>query len=309
MNQRIQQLREQSLNAVNRLTVERARLITEFYRNSREYSAPVQRAECFNYILSNKFICINPGELIVGERGPAPKATPTYPEVNLHSLDDLDILDSRPKVSFKVDAEMRRIYKEEIIPFWSGKSHRERMLKQMSAEWISAYRAGIYTEFQEQRAPGHTVLGNKIYQLGMLDIIRQIDRETEQLDFALDMSALDKREELKGMRLSAEALISFALRHAIKLEEMAEAESHTERKNELLEIAGICRKVPAHAPRTFHEALQYYWFVHLGVITELNPWDSFNPGRLDQHLIPFYRQGMEDGSLTQAAAKLLLAGH
>ena len=59
MNQRIQQLREQSLNAVNRLTVERARLITEFYRNSREYSAPVQRAECFNYILSNKFICIS----------------------------------------------------------------------------------------------------------------------------------------------------------------------------------------------------------------------------------------------------------
>ena len=79
-----------------------------------------------------------------------------------------------------------------------------------------------------------------------------------------------------------------------------------QRKKELLEMASVCRRVPAHAPKTFHEALQYYWFVHLAVITELNPWDSFNPGRLDQHLYPFYKREIEAGTLTREKAVELL---
>ncbi|MBN1442669.1 MAG: formate C-acetyltransferase/glycerol dehydratase family glycyl radical enzyme, partial [Planctomycetes bacterium] len=98
----------------------------------------------------------------------------------------------------------------------------------------------------------------------------------------------------------------FARRHAEKAEEMARAESDPVRRAELLEIAEVCRRVPAHAPRTFREALQCYWFVHLGVITELNTWDSFNPGRLDQHLHPFYTRDLEEGRLTPDGAKELL---
>lgn len=308
MNPRIKKLREQSLNAVNRLSVERAVLVTEFYKSdaARKYSFPVQRARCFKYILENKFLCINDGELIVGERGPAPKATPTYPEVNLHTLQDLDILDSRTKVYFKVDKEMRDIYEKEIIPYWQGKSHRDRMFGQMSPEWLAAYKAGMFTEFQEQRAPGHTVLGDKIYRKGMLDLIREIDTQINSLDFANDMQAWDKREELEAMRIAAETLILFANRHAEKLEELAASETDASRETELAEMASVCRQVPANAPRNFHEALQYYWFVHLGVITEMNPWDSFNPGRLDQHLYPFYKKGLAEGILTQQKATELL---
>ena len=108
------------------------------------------------------------------------------------------------------------------------------------------------------------------------------------------------------MRISAQALIVFAGRHAEQLEILAASETDPSRKNELLQSAFVCRQVPANAPRSFHEALQYYWFVHLGVITELNPWDSFNPGRLDQHLYPFYRQGLDEGSLTREKAIELL---
>ena len=105
MNERIRNLRTQSLEAVNTLSAERAILITQFYMSdiAQQESVPVIRALAFKYILEYKSICINEGELIVGERGPAPKATPTYPEICLHSLNDLDILDQRPKVSFKVD--------------------------------------------------------------------------------------------------------------------------------------------------------------------------------------------------------------
>jgi formate C-acetyltransferase len=317
MTPRIEKLRNQSLQAVYSISAERAVLVTDFYKNHLlpDDSVPVQRAKVFHHILSNKFICINDDELIVGERGPAPKATPTYPEINLHSLRDLDILNSREKVWFRVDAETRDTYEQTIIPFWTGKSNRERVMANMSPEWHDAYKAGIFTEFVEQRAPGHTVAGGKIYRKGMLDVIRDIEeigeigKSVETLRATspyCEKKEFDKTEELKAMQIAAEAIIVFANRHADKLEQLAEVEKEAERKAELLQMATVCRRVPANAPETFHEALQYYWFVHLGVVTELNPWDSFNPGRLDQHLYPFYQKEIAAGTLTRDKAIELL---
>ena len=308
MNARIKKLRENSINAVNRISAERALLLTDFYQSdrSRGLSVPMTRARSFEYLLENKAIYIGENELIVGERGPAPKATPTYPEICIHSLKDLDILNSREKVFFKVDDETRKAYEEKIIPYWTGRSNREKVMATMSNEWLEAYSAGIFTEFQEQRAPGHTVCGDAIYRKGMLDFIREIRQSLSALDPVHDPDAYDKAEELRAMEVTAHALIMFAVRHAERLEQLAETERYTERKGELLKMAGVCRKVPAHAPETLHEALQYYWFVHLGVILEANPWDSFNPGRLDQHLLPFYQQDIRQGKLIKEEAIELL---
>ncbi len=308
MNERIRKLREQSLKAQPSISPERAKLLTEFYRSGQadRVSVPVARALAFKYILENKEICINEGELIVGERGPAPKATPTYPEICLHSLDDLEILNSRPKIPYRVDEETRRIYREEIIPFWQGRTIRERIFNEVDEEWKAAYQAGVFTEFMEQRAPGHTVLDDKIYRKGMLDFIREIEERIDRLDFFNDPEAFEKREELRAMAIAAEALIQFARRHAEKLRQMAREEEDTQRKEELRRMAEICEQVPAHPPRNFWEALQYYWFVHLGVITELNTWDAFNPGRLDQHLYPFYQRDLENGTFTRDQIKELL---
>jgi formate C-acetyltransferase len=305
---RIQQLRQQSLTAVNCISAERALLVTDFYKNHMAFgdSVPVQRAKSFRYILSNKAICINDGELIVGERGPAPKATPTYPEITVHSLQDLDVLHSREKVWFRVDEETRSAYEKIIIPFWEGRSNRDRIMATMTPQWHDAYNAGIFTEFMEQRAPGHTVAGYKIFQKGMLDIIRDVEESLRALDWLADPLAFDRQEELKAMKIAAQAMVRFAERHAEKLEALACAEADEKRRSELLEMARICRRVPANAPATFHEVLQHYWFVHLGVVTELNPWDSFNPGRLDQHLYPFYKAETEAGTLTRHQAVELL---
>lgn len=300
LTDRVKRLREQSINAVERISAERAQLITAFYKSdeSRELSAPVRRARAFEYLLRHKTICINRGELIVGERGPEPKATPTYPEISLHSVEDLKILDSRKKVFFKVDEEVKRIYREEIIPYWKGKSNRDRIMSLMTDEWMKAYRAGVFTEFQEQRAPGHTVLGGKMFRTGFLKLKEEIRESLEKLDYYNDFEAFDKSEELKAMDIACDAIIMYAGRHADELERLASAETDPKRKNELIAMAAICRKVPAHAPETVHEMLQHYWFIHLGVITELNPWDSFNPGRLDQHLFPVWKKEMEAGTLT-----------
>jgi len=301
LTERVKKLREQSKNAVERLSAERALLITTFYKSeeARELSAPVKRAKAFEYILRNKKICINTGELIVGERGPGPKATPTYPEISLHSMQDLEILNSREKVFFTVDDEVRAVYENEIIPYWKGKSNRDRIMARMTPEWLTAYKAGLFTEFQEQRAPGHTVLGYKMFRTGFLDLKEEIKPAAGSLDFFRDPQAFEKNEELQAMDIACDAIIMYANRHADELERLAAEETDGERRAELEKMAGVCRRVPAHAPQTVHEMLQHYWFIHLGVITELNPWDSFNPGRLDQHLYPVYLKEKESGTLSE----------
>jgi formate C-acetyltransferase len=308
MTERIQKLREQTLCATPRISAERAHLLTEFYKSGQaeRISVPEARALAFKYILSNKKIWINDGELIVGERGPAPKETPTYPELCTHSLKDFEILDTRPKIFFKVGDKTREIQEREIIPFWQGRSIRDRLLAAVDDEWKEAYDAGIFTEFMEQRAPGHTVLDGKIYKKGMLDFKKDIKSAIDKLDFFNDPDALDKRNELAAMNIAADAVIEFAARYSEELKKLAAGEKEPGRKKELLQMSGICRKVPANKPDTFWEALQYYWFIHLGVITELNTWDSFNPGRLDQHLYPFYKKETGDGTLTEEHAKELL---
>ena len=308
MNKRITELRKQSLEAIPSISAERAELLTDFFKGgkARGFSIPVQRAMAFNHILSRKKICINQGELIVGERGPSPKATPTYPEICIHSDRDLDILHSREKIPFRIDAGVRKIYNRKIIPFWKDRSMRERIFSEMDDDWKAAYRCGVFTEFQEQRAPGHTVLGSKIYRAGFLELKDRIAAANEKLDFENDPRAFDRREELRAMDIAADALIGFARRHSRELKRLAACENNPRRKKELGQMAEICHRVPARAPRSFWEALQYYWFVHVGVITELNPWDSFNPGRLDQHLFPFYQNDIKKGDLTREKARELL---
>ncbi|MFX0020158.1 MAG: trans-4-hydroxy-L-proline dehydratase [Candidatus Hermodarchaeota archaeon] len=301
MNERIKNLRTQSRNAIPYISLERALLITEFYNTgaAHKFSAPVARAKAFKYLMENKKICINEGELIVGERGPEPKATPTYPEVCCHSLQDLDILNTRKKISFKVSEDTRQKTEETIIPFWKERSIRDKIFSQVDNAWIDAYEAGIFTEFMEQRAPGHTVGGKNIWKKGFFDFKQEIKESIKQLDFYNDPDAFNKREQLRAMDIAADAIINFAQRHAQEARRLATIESNEIRKKELEKIADICSHVPTYAPRTFWEALQHYWFIHLGVITEYNTWDSFNPGRLDQHLFPFYKNDVANGVLTK----------
>ncbi len=307
MNDRVKRLRQQSVSAVPYISIERADLVTEAYRQySGKVSAPMMRALTFKHLMENKTVCINPHELIVGERGPEPQATPTYPELCCHSLEDLDIMENRDKISFKVREEVKRIQREKIIPYWKGRSIRDIIFNHMTDEWIDCYNAGVFTEFMEQRAPGHTVADGKIYKKGFLDFKKDIQRSLEEIDYLNDPEGYDKKEQLMAMQVCVDALITYAKRHAQKALELAKDEKDPARKKELERIAENCSRVPANAPRDFWEALQAYWFVHIGVITELNTWDSFNPGKLDQHLYPFYKKGIREGSLNPDKAKELL---
>jgi len=307
MTLRVERLRQRSLEAVPALDAERARLVTEWYAHHHELvSEPMRRALVFRYLMEHLTVTVGPEELIVGEKGPFPKAAPTYPELCCHTLQDLDILNTREKTAFCVSASDRDTYERTIIPFWRGRTMRELIFDQMTDEWRAGYEAGLFTEFMEQRSPGHTVLDDKLYHKGLRGLIEDAESALGELDFLHDPSALARQEELRAMAICARALIRFAERHAEQAREQAAREADPMRRQELLEIADVCTRVPGDRPRTFHEAIQAYWFVHLGVTLELNPWDSFSPGKLDQHLYPYYQAGLADGSLTRERAEELL---
>lgn len=307
MNPRTEALRRHSLDTRPSLSAERAVLLTRFYReHDGRWSVPVMRARSFLDLCERKALHLGERELIVGERGPAPKAVPTFPELTCHSVEDLRILDSRPKTSYAVAPEVIEAYEREVIPYWRGRSLRDRIFATLPPEWHALYEAGLFTEFMEQRAPGHTVLDDKIYGRGLVDFKADIAAGLGSLDTRKDPEAWAKREQLLAMDIACDAVLLFAARHAEQARLAAEAEAEPGRRAELLKIAQACARVPAHAPRDFHEALQSYWFCHLAVISELNGWDSFNPGHLDQHLRPFYERGLADGSLTREGARELV---
>jgi len=307
MSGRIAKLREESVSSEVKVSVERARLITEFYKSeaAKGKSILVQRPLAFKYLMEHVGLPVEDGQLIVGIRGTGPKEVPTYPAICTHTLEDLEVLNSRKNMPYKVDEKARELYKNEVIPFWKGRSMRDIMFDHLPQEWKDAYEAGIWTEFMEQRAPGHTAGGERIFKVGLLDIKEEIEKRMKELDPS-DPEYYDKVEELKAMNIVADAIMIYAKRYAVKLERMAEEEKDARRKEELRQMAEICRWVPAHAPRTFWETLQHYWFIHVGITYETNPWDSFTPGRLDQHLYPFYKRDLEEESLTKEKAKELL---
>jgi len=308
ISDRIKGLREESVGTTPFVSTERAELLTEFYSSgvADSMSVPMARATAFKYLMERKKVHIGRGELIVGERGPAPRAAPTYPELCCHTLVDFDVLSRRSRTRFDVSEEAKRVYREKIIPFWSGKSMRDRVFASMTPQWMDAFEAGVFTEFMEQRAPGHAIMDDKIYRIGLSGLKKRVDESLASLDFFNDPSAYDKEQELLAMKTAADAIIGFARRHSEEARRLAGSEKNEERRRELEKIADVCERVPENPPRDFWEALQMYWFIHLGVITELNVWDSFNPGRLDLNLYPFYRKDLESGKLKVEDARELL---
>lgn len=308
MNERIKRLRQESMETPTTLSIERALIETAFYKQ--HYGTmpiAVLRAKNFYEICKKKTIYIGSDELIVGERGPVPKAVPTFPELTCHSVEDLHTLDTRELQSYHISQQDIDTYEQEVIPYWKGKTQRERIFNHVSKEWEEAYHAGVFTEFMEQRAAGHTAMDGKMYRIGLLDLKARIEKRISELDYIYDPEATDKQQELEAMAISCDAAILFAERHAELAEQMAKTETNPQRKRELEKIADVCHHVPAHAPRDLWEAIQMYWFVHLGTVTELNGWDSMNPGHIDQHLFPFYQKGIEDGTLTREQAKELIS--
>jgi len=307
MNERIKKLRAESVNTSAHIDMERTKSMTETYKKYEgSVSTPELRALVLKDYFTTKTLYIGEGELIVGEKGDSPWASPTFPELCCHTLNDMHVMNDRELISFQVKEEDYAYQEKEVIPFWEKRSIRKRILDNMSKEWRDAYESGIFTEFMEQRGPGHTVGSFKIYEKGFLDYKVDIQASIDSLDFMNDPDAVLRKNQLEGMKIACDAIMILGKRYADYARELAATEKDSKRKEELLQIAANCDLVPAHKPQTYWQAIQMYWFVHLGVTTELNPWDAYSPGRLDQHLNGFYTHDVQTGILDDDGALELL---
>ncbi|MGN0311142.1 MAG: trans-4-hydroxy-L-proline dehydratase [Lachnospiraceae bacterium] len=307
MNSRIKALRKLSVNTHPHIDLERAISETMTYEKYEGYlSVPELRGQVLKDYFSTKTLYIGDGELIVGEKGDSPQGAPTFPELCCHTVEDMKIMNDRDLISFSVTEEDLNVQEKTMIPYWEKRSIRNQILRRMTPEWKACYESGIFTEFMEQRGPGHTVGSSKIYEKGFLDYKKDIQDSIDKLDYLTDPEALDKKNELEGMKLACDAIMILGERYAAYARQLADQEKDEKRKGELLQIAANCDVVPAHKPETYWQAIQMYWFVHLGVTSELNPWDAYSPGRLDQHLNPFYEKDVADGILDDEKALELL---
>lgn len=134
--ERTKRLRQESVNTPPRISLERAILETEFYKDHfGSYETPVMRALNFKNYMANRVLYIGSDELIIGEKSEGPQVVPTYPEICAHTVEDMQIMNDRKFINFKVKEEDMVIQERDILPYWKGKSTRDKLIEAMTDEW------------------------------------------------------------------------------------------------------------------------------------------------------------------------------
>ena len=204
MNERVKRLRHRSETTQPYLDMERALIETATYlRYEGTVSTPELRGLVLRDYFALKTISIEPGELIVGEKGRGPQAAPTFPELCCHTLEDMRNMNDREQVNFTVTADDMAAQRDIVIPYWSGRASRDAIMRAQEPAWHDAYEAGIFTEFYEQRAGGHTCLGSERgVRAGFGEIRADIEAALAGLDYLSDEHAVATEAELLHAQLA-----------------------------------------------------------------------------------------------------------
>ena len=305
--ERVRRLRREVLASPWEVCVERARCYTEVCKGSPDQPLEVQRALAFRKTLEETPIRIHPGELLVGHRTSKRVGSPLFPEVKPTWIEnELDLFSSRELQRFQVSEQEKRVLRSEVLPFWRGRGARDRFSALLPPETEKALAAGVFVlENEFANGVGHCSPDYRtLVELGLAGTLRRIEERLAGLDLTTAEGA-EQRQFLRAAGIACRGMIRFAARYAELAGEMAREEADAERRGELLRIAEICRRAPAEPPRSFWEALQAIWFVHLGVMLD-DGGVAHALGRLDQILLPLLRQDVERGDLTREGALELI---
>ncbi len=302
--ERVYRLREALLHTTPSLCAERGLLITEAYRQHAGDPPVLRRAKALAHILANMSITIAPGEIIVGNQASAPRAAPLFPEYLVDFLaDEIDEFAHRRADVFEVNPQVKRHILETIAPAWRGRTLNDRATALMTPDVLGAQKAGVISgRGNVTSGDGHIILNlEKVIAMGLEGVIAEAETALANLD-PYQAGEFKKRPFLQGAIISLRAAIDFAARFAVEAERQAALpETSPERRAELLTIADACRHVPAKPPRTFQEAVQSAYFVHLISQIESNG-HSFSLGRFDQYTYPFYAADLAAGRISRAEA-------
>ena len=299
-NDRVKRLRRQFFKNIPTFTTERAALITKIFKETEGQPWILRRAKFFAEYCATKPIVIQPDELIIGNNSPMNRGVNGYPETNYEWEHDLDTFETREIDPLRTTDEVIKEYREEILPYWHGRSLRAHCQGHMP-DWVKDLATGsdlIDAEIKQSYGWGHTHPGYGTIWVrdGFKGIKERALAQMEKIDY-------EKPGDMKHMELLEAAVICcdamkvFGERHAAECRRLAESESDDKRKAELLKMAEVCDRVPWEKPRNFHEALQGIFFCQVGSIMEQSG-AACGVGRLDQYLYPFYKQDIASGAET-----------
>lgn len=305
LSPRIQKLLENYYSAKPEVFAERAVLVTMSYKETEGMPAEIRRAKMLEKILNQITIKIRDHELIVGCKTPEVLGSPLYPEIACDWIEkELDTIGKRREAPFFVSEETKKILREKVFEYWKGKQVYNRIMEALLDEIKATIDEGLLFHYYLNRSIGHiTVNYEKVLKKGLNGIKEEIKENLKKIDFESEGS-LKKLYVLNAMLIVCDAAINFARRYATEARRVASLEKG-QRKAEMEKIAEICEHVPANPARTFHEALQSFWFIHLILNLETNSY-AISPGRFDQYIYPYYKKDLEEGRLTKDEAKELL---
>ncbi len=307
-SKRVMNLRERMLSIEPSLCIERGLLVTEAYARFVAEPMVIRRAKALAYILDSMSIYIEDGELIVGNHASAPRAAPLFPEYQVDFLEnEIDAFQIRPADRFQVSPAVKAQLLNIVIPAWRGKTLTDRANASLPPDVVTAQEIGVISgRGNITSGDGHIILNiEKVLGIGLEGIIAQAERSLAGLSPYLP-TEFKKRQFLQAAIITLQAAQRFSIRFADKADQQAEISSLSpDRRVELREIASVCRQVPGRPARTFWEAVQSVYFVHLISQIESNG-HSFSLGRLDQYLLPFYQTDLAGGRLTRQQAKEIL---
>ncbi len=306
--QRVQRLRDRLLHTTPSLCADRGLLITEAYDRFQADVPVLRRARALAHILANMRIYIDEGELIVGNQASAPRAAPLFPEYLVDFLEDeIDEFPNRRADVFEVDPQVKEHILKTIVPAWRGKTLNDRANAMMTSQVLGAQQVGaISGRGNITSGDGHIIVDiDKVLKVGLEGIRDEAQAQLDNLS-PYEAGSFKKRQFLLGAVITLQAAIDFAARFADEAERQANLPAtSTKRRQELENIAAVCRRVPAKPARTFQEAVQSAYFVHLVTQIESNG-HSFSLGRFDQLTYPFYQADLTAGRITREQAQELL---
>ncbi|MZK52683.1 glycyl radical protein [Clostridium beijerinckii] len=306
LTDRMHNFREELLNAKSMVSVERARLTTESYKEHADKPMVLRRALCLENILKNMTIFIEDNSIIAGNQAESNRSAPIFPEYAMDwVIDELDEFEKREGDIFYITEESKNVLRE-IAPFWEHKTLKDRGLAGMPAESRIFYDLGIIkAEGNITSGDAHIAVNYEtVLNLGLINYKERTEKKLKELDLT-DYRNLNKSYFYRAILIVLDAVAAFAKRYADLALELAEKESDVNRKEELLEMSRILNKVPYYPAETFHEAVQSLWIIHLVLQIESNG-HSLSYGRMDQYLNPFYEKDLKLGKITEDSATELL---
>jgi formate C-acetyltransferase len=305
--ERIRKLRNRVVNATPTMDIENALILTASFRQTEALPREMRKAIAFKDVCAQKTITIWDHELIVGCSGKIARGGVLCADVCWSVLDkELDTISTRPYDPFYISEADKNRFRQVIKPYWLGRSNFEKWEAQAPKDIVDLKEnAVIYIDRKAVRGPGELTPDYKeLLTEGMNGIIACIEKKKAEYDLAKP-NHYPRIAYLDAMKTAAEGMIILGQRYREKALEMAETETDETRKQELLNIAQVFSRIPAQPATTFYEALQFVYLYHSSIFMEQNA-ASYNLGRIDQYLYPYYLADLAAGRITPEKAQELL---